>query len=68
MDREATFTDLLLMHCKTQVGFTGRIDYSIYIYQKPLVFGVAVTRGGQSFFFSRVLCSKEMAKLWSQSE
>jgi len=65
-------TDFLTVCCSKVLNVIGRIDYILYIQHKPLVFGYAIVTPSDkkktpspklSFFFSRVLCSKEMVKL-----
>lgn len=56
------YVDFLLWYAS---GHRARIDYSIFIYTKPLLFGQATLHGGRaspsiSFFFARVLSCKEM--------
>lgn len=38
----------------------ARIDYTIFIFNRPLLMGQATVRGGRPFFFARILSCKEM--------
>jgi len=73
-DKSSGILDFLMEYCSKELGMIGRIDYSLYICHKPLVYGqatVTVRKSNEtntqasrsSFLFTRILCSKEMASL-----
>jgi hypothetical protein len=73
-DGSMGYIDFLLHHCVKELGVAALVDYALFIHTKPLIFGQAtvVFSGsaappkGYKFFFSRVLCSKEMVKLFAE--
>ena len=65
-DEGITYIDFLNYYCAWDMGTPGRIDYTLHIFQKPLIYGFATlstSQGQTSFFFARILSSEEMAAL-----
>jgi len=67
LDADMGYVDFLIQYCHHQWKFRGKIEYQMYIYQKPLIFGkgtfVAPGQREISFYFGRILCCKEMGDL-----
>lgn len=68
LDASWGFPEFLIRFCKFHFSFAGRIDYTIFLFQKPLIFGMAFILLDQhpeltSFYFARILCSKEMSHM-----
>ena len=61
------YVDFLFLYCFHRLSFVGKIEYQMYVYQKPLVFGkatISIEDGKQvSFYFGRLICCNEMCKL-----
>ena len=69
LDANLSYTEFLISYCTDVLHQKGRIDYHIYLCHNPVIFGLAhisCENKGEShtFFFSRILCSKEMSKLY----
>ena len=57
-------TDFLLQHCVQSLGYEGRINYTLHIFERPLLFGEAVLQDtGHRFHFASVLSCKEMCEM-----
>lgn len=71
IDEDWGYPEFLIHFCKFQFEFVGRIDYTVFLFQKPLIFGMAfidmdnadTAKAQTSFYFSRHLCSKDMSQM-----
>jgi hypothetical protein len=57
-------TRFLQQYCIYTLGYGGRIDYALHLFERPLVFGEATLYDtGHTSYFASVLSAKEMAEL-----